>query len=41
MKLTRAAPTIIGEDRGASLRSCIAEHEKDKDTLQLSLNHGI
>jgi hypothetical protein len=41
MKLTRAAVTIIGEDGRASLRSHIAEVEKDKDTLQLAVNHGI
>jgi hypothetical protein len=41
MKLTRAASTIIGEDNGASLCCRIADLEKDKDTLQLVVNHGI
>jgi SMC interacting uncharacterized protein involved in chromosome segregation len=41
MKLTRAAATIIGEDSGGSLCSCIAELEKNKDTLKLVVNHGI
>jgi hypothetical protein len=41
MKSTRAAATIIGEDSGASLCSHIVEVEKDKDTLQLTVNHGI
>jgi hypothetical protein len=41
MKLTRAAATIIGEDSGASLHSRITELGKDKDTVQLAINHGI
>jgi hypothetical protein len=41
VKLTRAVVTIIGEDSGASLRSRIAEIEKDKDTLQLTIYRGI
>jgi hypothetical protein len=41
MKLTRVDGTIIAEDSGASLRRCVVELEKDKDTLQRTVDHGI
>jgi hypothetical protein len=41
MKLTRATETIIVEDSGASLCKHIVELEKDKDTLQHGVDHGI
>jgi hypothetical protein len=41
MKLTRPTETIIAEDSGASLHKHIVELEKDKDTLQHAVDHGI
>jgi hypothetical protein len=41
MKLTRATRTIIAENSGVSLHRHVVELEKDKDTLQRVVDHGI
>jgi hypothetical protein len=41
MKLAKVVENILAEDRGAPLRECIVELEKEQGVLRIDLDHSI